>query len=244
MDMFTQKRGQTTIFIIIGLVIVIIIALFFVIRSNIQTESRDVSFSGKVGEVREFTQDCIDSTVKNGLKTISSRAGYYTMPSNVFSYSGNNYVYVYYGETPYYVDEQQVIENIKQYITDKLDGCIDGYKSFNSAGYSVKKDGDINIEVSLDQLTSVSVKYPVLIKKGEETTLLEEFNTVNVGDGLKQNLANVKSLVDKYIADEGLFTPQTGAYSNCDDIPESDVYFCRWTNLDNDMEYNFIFVLE
>lgn len=242
--MFIQKRGQTTIFIIVGLVIVIIIALFFFIRGNIGAVGEQVPFATKTNEIQEFTQNCIDQTVKSGLKTISARAGYYTFPENTFEQGGNKYVYVYYGENKYYLGEQDVIENIKSYVKDNLDECIGNYKSLGGLGYSVSKNGDTEVDVTLGDLTVVDVNYPVLIKKGEEQSSLFDFNAITANDGLKRNLNSVKQIVDEY-AEFGL-TPGKGE-SNCDQVVETEYDlggFCWWKSTDGDVDYRFIFVIE
>ncbi len=233
--MFLKKRGQTTLFIIIGIVILVVVGILFYFRSSLGVEGGEVSFSSKVDEIKSYTQDCIDNTVKNGLVEINSKAGYYgNIPD---SYEG--YVYLYNAPNDYTLSDAEVEENIKSYVENNLDECIDEYSIFKG-GYDIKS-GDPVVSVEIGELTNVNVKYPVIIRKGnEKAELFDDFKIVSVNDGMKKSLQEARVAVDNFIQNDYICVADqnVGGGLNVDDVD-----LCSWLNVDDDIEYRFMFVL-
>jgi len=248
-----QKRGQTTLFIAVDLVILIISAFVFYFRgqiSGIPTEG--VPFSNKVEEIKAFTQTCIDESVKQGLVLIHSKAGYY---NEIPETSPAGYVYVLKQELytiqknylDYIVDEEEIKQNIENAVMDELDSCLDSFEVFNKQGYSVSKNGVEIFEVVLnDDSTVVDVDYPVLIKSGRESAeLFDDFSVVSVSDGLKSNLMKIKSGVEDYIIHfledpSSCGTPIFGGEESCGEGVDD----CFWSRTDEDVVYRFKFAFE
>jgi hypothetical protein len=79
-DLMFKKRGQITIFIIIGIVLLLTIILFFYIRSTaikkIPSAVTVKEVPTELNPVRIFVQDCLKDTVVNGFRLLGSRGGY------------------------------------------------------------------------------------------------------------------------------------------------------------------------
>lgn len=88
--MKNNKKGQVAIFIIIAVIIVAVVALFFVLRTpDIEEEIRfeDLEPAG-------FMRECLRSTVYDLIDTISAQGGHLSHPNNV-----SNVAYLCYTET-------------------------------------------------------------------------------------------------------------------------------------------------
>ena len=72
-----RKRGQITIFIIIGIVLLLSVAIFFYIRSiAIKKPAALEEIPQEFNPVRIFVQDCLKSTAVDGFRLLGSSSGY------------------------------------------------------------------------------------------------------------------------------------------------------------------------
>jgi len=184
--MFMQKRGQTTIFIAVGLVIVIIIALFFFIRGNIGPVGKEVPFTTKGKEVQDYVQNCIDETVKESLMDIGSRGGYYSSaPLGFLSYEGKDYAYYY--KTPNFEipTTNEIETNLENYFLDHIGNCIKDFELFKGKGYDITFKTPVVDFTLYDNNVVASVSYPITVSKGTSKSELNEFDSVEIGFGIK-----------------------------------------------------------
>ena len=70
-----KKRGQITIFIIIAILIIGIVALFFIFKSNINIGKKQ-TYAPEVAPIVNFVQECLDETLKEGVLYLASHGGY------------------------------------------------------------------------------------------------------------------------------------------------------------------------
>lgn len=73
-----MKRGQLSIFVIIGLVILLAILLFFIIR-----KPTTVALPPKLAPVEMHVRDCLQFTTIQALKELASHGGYITLPQQL-----------------------------------------------------------------------------------------------------------------------------------------------------------------
>ena len=83
-----KKRGQVTIFIIIGIVILItIVGIFYVIdiitKSALQKEALKVgTVPQQIIPVRDFINTCVQETASNGINLLEGQGGYIELPED------------------------------------------------------------------------------------------------------------------------------------------------------------------
>ena len=72
-----KKRGQITIFVIIGLVLLIIIGLYFYLTTrNVAPAVTVPRLTGDAGQVQVFVEGCIDQVARVGLAELGRHGGY------------------------------------------------------------------------------------------------------------------------------------------------------------------------
>jgi hypothetical protein len=75
-----KKRGQITVFIIIGIVLLLIVALFLYIRSvaveRVPTAPAVEEIPTELNPIRTYVQNCLKDTVIDGFELLGARAGY------------------------------------------------------------------------------------------------------------------------------------------------------------------------
>ena len=127
-----NKQAQITLFIIIGIVIIITFSLFTylgkdTITSDFENQQEEVLESSLlVPVVKNYLQSCLANELEDGLFLMGYQAGYLTIPSGI------EFVPVYYSDVPYWIIEGKDISpsikdmegQISGYITDYSKICI------------------------------------------------------------------------------------------------------------------------
>src|SRR3989344_5681690 len=130
-----KKRGQATLFIILGIVLLIAIALIFFLRGNILKTSLSPEeaislLNSKTNPIREHIEECIDNVAPPGIKTLALQGGT-LRPTSYTIYNGTQVQYLCYKEpnTPTCIQNILTREDMElelnEYIKLQLATCID-----------------------------------------------------------------------------------------------------------------------
>jgi len=165
-----MKKGQITIFIIIGIIIFCLIFFFFIIK-NSSLKSKN----GDVDGINGFVENCIRTTGAEVVYEVGKHGGYY-FPPNISTDSG--IAYHYFNDKSYVPSKQGIEKEISFYTARKLFFCTRNFVDFPD--YNVTQ-GEIDIKTTIeDDGVVFSVNYPLSIKKGENVWLIKTFNNILV----------------------------------------------------------------
>ncbi|MEK6862830.1 MAG: transmembrane domain-containing protein, partial [Nanoarchaeota archaeon] len=184
-----HKRGQVTVFVILGILIVVILALVFYLygeRLRIQTKEETKFDTSSIEPLKTFVQDCID---KNGIEAISLvgkqggevNPGFYQnwnckKPGDCDKVGYSCFTTEYsscYNKKPFM--KEFVEQELTTYLKNKISECVDLNK-IRDAGFNVEA-GNLNVNVSiLDYNTIVNVNYPITITKGDSVLKQDRFS--------------------------------------------------------------------
>ncbi len=210
-----QKRGQITIFIIIGIVILAASStiLYFVNSMSVEQLEAGADFIPSSHYVKSFITNCLEESSTNALELVFSQGGYYNYPSGaqLFSFTVEEEVLT----KPYYFYEEEVkmpsLKDIKLGVArateDNLIICFDDFKSFEEQGYNVDT-GSMNVEVSFNSKTTVDLIFPIKISIGEDVSEFDFFSTVmpfnfpEKYNSLEQFLDKQKDYPDSFVIGE------------------------------------------
>jgi hypothetical protein len=173
--MVMEKRGQTTIFIILGVVLVILVAIFLVGR---QTELIPELFpagdaQSEMGEIDEHVTDCLNEIGTQYITQIALQGGYLSVGADTYRMWNDTTVsYLCWSLdnglcsnrllTERYMEDQ--LENV---LGEALSTCINVYDYSDE----VSAAGDWALEVDVTQSAVVlDLDYPVEITKEDGTT--------------------------------------------------------------------------
>lgn len=142
------KKAQISIFIILGILILIILILLF---------ARDTKFSNIFNTKSPYQEieECMQSSVKEGLNILSSQGGVID-PKNYFLYDDKKIDYICYSENDYdkcVMQKPIIINTIKDELTKyskrEIKNCLDSVKNnFEKKGYTVSmNEPEIEIEI-------------------------------------------------------------------------------------------------
>ena len=181
--MFSGKKSQVTMFIILGIVILaVVFAVFYFLGDKITKQSEtDIIFDeGSIDPVRNLVKDCVEKEVIKGAELVGKQGGYYD-PVKYYTIGEYNLSYdCYFNSNGNNVNNLptlfRISREIEEYLrTDEsvsaVDECIDDFNSFE--GYKFDEgDREINIDIS-NEVIIVDVDYPIEIKKGNSVLSME-----------------------------------------------------------------------
>jgi uncharacterized protein (UPF0333 family) len=183
-----NKRGQVTVFIILGIVILVAVFLvFYFLGDNIkrQSEVNVVFDESSLEPLKNYVEDCIESKGNEAIDLVLKNGGMIN-PGLYYTYNENKVNYLCYTDNfepcinkhPF-VDK--MIENeITNYLNSNIQGCID-LNEIRNEGYEIS-EGQVSLNVDLTSYNMiVDVYYPITISKaGTEVTESRFSHSFNV----------------------------------------------------------------
>ncbi len=155
------KRGQVTLFIVVGLVIISIIGLLVYYKSG-ELGLREVSVPAQVQPIYDHVENCLDEVSIDGLNLIGSQGGFYKVDKGLDYFDNQLTAYYWLDEYSVKYPELGKIESeLEDYVDDNLKNCVD-FSNFN--GFEVI-DGRVSSHVVLGENVIVNLNYPLEIKK-------------------------------------------------------------------------------
>ena len=231
-----KKKAQITVYIILGIVLLIIISLagYFTYKSitndtQLLVEKEQVPESFKIVDL--FITNCLDQVSKEALIKLGSHGGYIELNDpqlhskyfNLNQFDSVNSDAVLFSENyyiPYWMylvdditcDEckvsldniptiQDMQDQMEKYIVREFPNCINHFESSIEQGFEVKESNtmDANVLITKDQV-QIHLKHPVTVKKGEESTKIENFFATQ--DVPLQDLYDLSKQITTYFANQ------------------------------------------
>jgi len=192
-----DKRGQITIFIIIAVLVIGLVALFFFIIPKTKTET---TFDAK--NPQGFIQNCLEDDVQNVVETLSTRGGSIE-PEFYFTYNNVNIEYLCYTNENYKLCMVQqpllkphIEAEIKKAIADKVETCFNNLEeNYKINGYNVQLEkGKTEVELLPKRVVVNFKDYVLTVAKGE-TARHDSFNVV-LNNNLYELISIAKSIVE------------------------------------------------
>ncbi|MEK6909410.1 MAG: hypothetical protein AABX23_05165 [Nanoarchaeota archaeon] len=184
-----MRKGQVTVFVIVSVIVVAVIALFFVFRGSLFGENIPLSLVPVYSRYGE----CISEEASNGLKLMQSQGGRidigelsYASDFNPFS-SHLNFLGF---KIPYwygFTGNNLVIENVPSvndmenelatFISERLNDC--DLSDFYAQGFLIEKsEVDALVDI-VDDSVSITVNAPLTVSLGDDVSIKRTHN-VNV----------------------------------------------------------------
>ncbi len=171
--MHKLKRGQVTLFVVIGIIVIILVGALLFTKNNPFSPPQPAQISSEVQEVKNIIQSCLDQSLFNAIAITAAHGGYYKAPiENSENSQEQSFI-------PYYYDQGEVIipelstltEQLSEAVGEELGACI----TFPSNSYSTTSSFEqMQIDTIIKQTTVQStVHLPTIIRfpSGEEAKL-------------------------------------------------------------------------
>ena len=179
-----KKRGQITIFIILGIILISAVVLFFLFR-----EQTTIDTTGKPEENPEaFMNSCLEGKIKNAINELALRGGYVNNSLNInfkfedeeifvdvsyLCYNQNSYLPCI-NQKPTFTEDLKT--EIKKYISDDVENCFEEITNgFVQKGYVVETNyRDFSVDF-LPKRVIVQTDSDITLTVSGETLKEEDF---------------------------------------------------------------------
>ncbi|MBR9683053.1 hypothetical protein GOV03_00760 [Candidatus Woesearchaeota archaeon] len=175
-----KKRGQITVFIIIGIVVLAVVSgIVYVSKYSIKEElSEETGELLTINPIKLFIETCLEESVIEGIYLVSAQGGYYDLVDvDLFDFEETNL------ELPYYFYGQKSALPSLNFIekeTSKatkvfLENCIGGFEVFKKEGYQIEAGEEVVTIEFKEQNILGELRWPLTIIKGDTETQVDHF---------------------------------------------------------------------
>lgn len=205
-----QKRGQVSVFIIIGIIAVAAIILMFFLLRSYQEKARSITnpreyLKSQINDIRKMVDDCISDKTSDVLKKLFDSGGHLN-PVRYASYYDKKITYLCYKvkkDKPCYnmmFTNEDVDNEIRPFLEGGISNCINnGLGGFKDKDYNVNT-GEFSFDFVFDESALlVTVNYPITLTKGNIEEKDEKFNKE-----IKTNFWKLANVAYSIINDESL----------------------------------------
>ncbi len=170
-----NKRSQITLFIILGIVI-LVGALFYFIFINQSFQFGDTAgMDPQIQSVTNYVGSCVDSAFRRGLYLSAARGGViYSEGYTLFAGSDQFTYYNYYSNLRI-PDEDKIESDILRFVEEDILYCLNDMDVFADQGLSFDF-GEISGEVFLGDTSFLVLDWPIVITSIESKSTISEFS--------------------------------------------------------------------
>jgi hypothetical protein len=168
----SSKRGQLTLFVILGVIVVAGVGTYFAVSRGVFDGS-----SSKFPEVNSLIEGCLEEVTLDGIYFNSLQGGYYDVPEPK--------VEIDFLEVPVYFDKSSVVNvpskevlerELAKAIEEVVDLCFD-VEDLREKGYEADVSGSSKVKVRLNNdYVDVEVEKNVVVSQGESSASFSKFN--------------------------------------------------------------------
>ena len=242
------KRGQVTIFVVMGVLLVLIIGLGVYYRSLVIENLSELGIArlsavpNELKPVESYIEECVYETSREAIEAIGSQSGFLELEEDIFFIDNNNLfsnklgiirgadlnVPYWYFKAPNGVTEIKVPElndiesSISSYIQNNLNSCLDNFSSFNGYNFSFntfRPDTSIT-----DEKVSIILNFPISVSKDEISFNFKRFSVdIDVALGRLYNTA--KDILNKELDEAFLEEKALDWMAVYDEIPTTGIDF-------------------
>ena len=181
-----QKSGQVSLFIVIGLVIIIAMIFVFFLFRSFQEKAREITnpqeyLKSQVNDIKKVISKCIDESSREALTKISLQGGHFNPVKHV-DYNGNKVSFLCYkikSDEPCYnmmFTRKDIEEELAPVLRNNIKKCVDlSLISFKNKDYSLST-GEFNFNFNFnDDALLVTLNYPVTLVKNDIEEIQDKF---------------------------------------------------------------------
>ena len=182
-----QKRGQVSVFIIIGVVAIFAVMFVFLLVRSFQDKAREITnpqeyLKSQLMDVKKAVDRCITDESKKALNKLSWQGGHFN-PVRYVTYNGNKTSVLcakIVSDRPCFnmmFTKSNIDVQLQPFLERNVKSCMDdSFEAFRNKDYELTTGVfNLNSEFS-DTALLVRVNYPVTLTKGLNTQKQNEFS--------------------------------------------------------------------
>jgi len=164
-----KKRGQISVFIILGILIAVVI--IFVFRTNFvikQVTPVDVE------PINEHVENCIREKGFEGIEKLEKQGGRIYLDDGLLMYqTGDTKIAYWYDDFINIPSMSDMEKDLEEYVEDNLDDCLN-FKKFDD--YFVDVTDDVKVKVTISDKVNFDVEYPLDVWRNDRVYKISDFS--------------------------------------------------------------------
>ncbi len=177
-----SKRGQVTIFLVIGIVILLLAALFFYLFGQLTEapleveEEEAVKYLGVPGSVQSFVEKCMRDTLDPAVYLLAIQGGViYPEEDNLILLTDYGLVNYAWMNGVNGLSKEKMEEDLAAYVEGNIDFCLQDFETFEKQNVTVKPnykkiEAEVTIQKSVIR-TTLAFPIQVTLSNGDEQSL-------------------------------------------------------------------------
>jgi hypothetical protein len=196
-----QKKGQITIIIIIGIIILAAVStmIFFknqsfkegIIASKEEITQTDFNVAG----IKSYVESCITKTTNEAILENGRSGGYFYLPNESTKDLFENVPYYSTATEDLFPTNEIIANELSYYLDTMLDLCLENFAPYVKQGFNVTmNEPSSKIKLTMTKIR-VNTNLPLTIKKGTGKKELAEFSVEIPAKSLVNDLIVAKEIV-------------------------------------------------
>jgi len=213
-----MAKGQISVFIIVGIVLIIIFGLLAIYPKEQQLEQIALQEIPRaqleILPIDKYIEGCVDITGKKALNLIGKQGGYYFEPPLTIQVDNSFVPYYHFLGQTMSPTRSKIAGEISFFIDDQLSSCLDDFSPYLSRGLRFETGQvDARTLIKPNQVDFV-VFFPVTVISANGETVLDKFTTSTasplfemteiISKILDDQERNINELVLSTLADVGV----------------------------------------
>ena len=196
-----QKKGQITVIIILGIIILAGVSLFFFVKNQAAKESITLSIEEttqtdfSVAGIKSYVEACLIKTTNDAILENGRSGGYFYLPNQSTKDIFENVPYYSTASEDLFPSNEVIANELGHYLDTMLDLCLDHFEPYKKQGFNVTiGKPNSEIKLSMTQII-VNTNLQLSIKIGGATKELSDFSVEIPTSDLYNDLIVAKEIV-------------------------------------------------
>ncbi len=188
-----KKRGQVTLFIIIGVVLVaLIVLLFYLVPRITETPTKILTLDERAEQLSMTMESCLALETENAIKLLGLQGGKLLLEEDSLQTDYSIVNYALRGKTVLFPSIEEMEKDIEEEIEYRVPIC----SNLDDPLINETENPEANVSIKDNQLT-ISYHQPILLRKGESEVQLDKTYTFS----FEIRLNSIHDLAEELIQD-------------------------------------------
>jgi len=201
------KRGQITVFIIVGILLLILAALAIFLRGTLterafEKAAEQQQLPSDIAPINNYVELCLQRSLAPGVFLLGAQGGYITPPEGSLTTQNAVVAYGAVDGKPTMPDASVAERQLAGYTEDAISLCLLNLSEFRRQGYDIEAGKPSAIVHVTDDKVLVNLDYPLAVRKGNASYELRFFSA-NVPIRLGHVLQVANDIVNGVTDDPG-----------------------------------------
>ncbi|MAE42443.1 hypothetical protein CMO93_01615 [Candidatus Woesearchaeota archaeon] len=203
----TKKKGQLTIFVLLGLVLLIAVSFIFYVNKNGTIQTSEIEKSGELSlsaaPIKNYVESCVKEVGEDAIRFIGRQGGYFELPEKSTKDFLTKTAYYFYENDNIMPSKEMIEEELSNYMYNMLFFCLQNFASFERIGFNVEHKNLVTKATIQEKGITFDVNLPLEIKKGETKQDIADFSAKIDNVRFKTIYGIIKKIVDEQVNHPG-----------------------------------------